>query len=243
MILNKAETGWEIIYQRAHALLAAKLVTYWRPEDRPLRWTETLNAIAQHDNGWQEWEPGQRLTASGAPRHFSETPLNQIVQQAERVVDRAWHQSLWVGLLISRHISHLYEPQRGNLTALDQLLDEQQSRRQQWRRFLEVTSEEVDAAYALLLWGDTLSLILCCDDLPFDERRLEIGRGPQGKDYNVRQCSKGTVTIDPWPYTQDEFSVAVDVHQLNQLTFESEEALAQALHHTPVSRRVWHLAR
>lgn len=243
MICNQTETGWEIIFQRAHALLAAKLVTYWRPEERPLRWTETLNAVAQHDNGWQEWESGERLTESGTPRNFGQLPLHLTVEQAQRVVERAWHQSMWVGLLVSRHVSHLHERRRGELRALDELLDRQQELRARWQESLGVSQEDVDCAYRLLLCGDAFSLILCQQQLPFDERRLEIGIGPNGAHYDVYQRSDGTVVVDPWPYDRERFEVAVDCHYLNQVTFSSDDELADALRGAEIRPRLWHVAR
>lgn len=243
MICNQSETGWEIIFQRAHALLAAKLVTYWRDEQHPLRWTETLNAIAQHDNGWQEWEAGERLTEAGTPRDFRQMPLELVLTQAERVVTRAWHQSMWIGLLVSRHLAHLYTSRRDELPALDAFLEEQEGLRARWREAMGIDQEKVDRAYSLLWWGDTLSLILCLQRLPFGERALEIATGPDGTCYDVVQREDGTVVVRPWPYERERFHVAIDVHHLEQVTFASEEELAAALASARVSRRIWELAR
>ncbi|HSM55734.1 MAG TPA: DUF3891 family protein [Candidatus Sulfomarinibacteraceae bacterium] len=243
MITNQTDDEWEIIFQRAHALLAAKLVTYWRPEDRPLRWTETLNAVAQHDNGWQEWEAGERLTDAGAPRNFMQLPLPEVVIQGERVVTRAWHQSMWVGLLVSRHISHLHERRRGALASLDDLLDEQIELREKWRAALDVSREDVDRAYSLLRWGDSFSLILCMQRLPVDERAVEIERGPDGQRYDVFQRTDGVVVVQPWPYDRDSFRVSVDCHYLTQATFADDDELAQALRQAQVRQRVWELRR
>lgn len=239
MICNQTESGWEIIFQRAHALLAAKLVAPWRPEQRPVRWVETLNAIAQHDNGWQEWERGDRVTEAGAPRDFTQMPLEQIVLQAERVVTRAWHQSLWSGLLVSRHISHLYESRRSESASMAELLDAQQVWRQKWRRCLGVSRQEVDAGYALLLWGDSLSLILCRRALPDGESTAVIGRGPGGKEYTWRQRGDGSLSVSPWPFALQRFCVDVDVHRLQQTTFASDNALASALQEANIVQQRW----
>ncbi|MBD3561045.1 DUF3891 family protein, partial [Planktothrix sp. FACHB-1355] len=61
MIVNQHENGWEVIYHRAHALLAAELAGQWREKDRPLRWIETIAAISHHDDLEREWE-GNHLT-------------------------------------------------------------------------------------------------------------------------------------------------------------------------------------
>lgn len=243
MITNRLDGGWEIIYQRAHALLAAKLVTYWREADRPLRWTETLNAISQHDNGWQEWEEGGRLNADGTPRDFTQMPLVVSHLQAARAVTRAWHQSQWVGLLVSRHISFLYERRRGELREMDDLLDEQIAQRLEWRRVLRVTEEEVEAAYSILRLGDAFSLILCLGKLPPAGQWKWVQEGPDGTPYHVGAQPDGTLSVHPWPYERDRFKVSVDTFKLDQVTFDSEDDLARALHRAQPNRQVWELAR
>ena len=241
MICNQTENGWEIIFQRAHALLAAKLAFYWRPTERPARWPETLNAIAQHDNGWQEWERGDRVTAEGTPRDFTEMPLKQIVLQAERVVTRAWHQSLWSGLLVSRHVSHLYEPRRGSYAALDDLLERQTALRRQWRRWLKSGREEVERAYQLLLWADTFSLLLCRQQLPAKGAVHEIGVEPGGQPYTLARHDDGSLSVRPWPYEQHRFFVEIDVHHLERRTFAGDDALADALQEATVTQQRWEL--
>ncbi|WP_424584279.1 DUF3891 family protein, partial [Tunicatimonas sp.] len=39
MIVNQAETGWDIIFQRAHAILAAQIAMHWKIDTRPQPWT------------------------------------------------------------------------------------------------------------------------------------------------------------------------------------------------------------
>jgi hypothetical protein len=243
VICNPRENGWELIYQQAHALLAAKLATYWKHQERPERWTETLVAIAEHDNGWQEWESGSRLTPAGAPRHFRDTPLEDIIAQAERVVTRAWHRSLWTALLVSRHISWLHEDKRGRSRALDDLLDEQKRQRQEWRRVLKVASAEVEEAYALLRWADTFSLILCMRQIPFGERHIEIGAGPDGTRYELRQREDLSLQVSPWPYTESSFPVSVDTYPVDQLLFKNDEELVTRLHQTLATPLTWQLRR
>ena len=243
MICNRTETGWEIVYQRAHALLAAHLVLHWKASERPERWMATLSAVAQHDNGWQEWEPGERLTPVGTPRNFTETPPKDLVAQSERALLRAWHQSLWEGLLVSRHLSRLYEPLREASGELATFLDGLPGQRQRWRRTLGVKKGEVDAAYALLRWADTFSLALCQHKLPEDERALEIGQGPDGTRYDVARRADGSLRVEPWPYEVDAFGVELDRYRLGQLTFADDDALAQALHGATAEPLRWTLRR
>ncbi|MGH2415309.1 MAG: DUF3891 family protein, partial [Microcystaceae cyanobacterium] len=66
MIANLTVDGWEVIYHRAHALLAAQIGGHWRSSDAPERLYETLAAISHHDDLEKEWE-GNELTEAGAP--------------------------------------------------------------------------------------------------------------------------------------------------------------------------------
>ena len=104
MICLQRRSGWAILFQRSHAAMAAQMLYHWRQDERPQGcWIELLMACAQHDNGWTEWEPGGRLSDTGAPIDFRHVELEHILVQAERVVALAWHQSSAVGWLISRH--------------------------------------------------------------------------------------------------------------------------------------------
>ena len=51
MIVNQVEQGWDIVFQRAHAILAAQIALGWKVSERPEPWTELVAAIADHDDG------------------------------------------------------------------------------------------------------------------------------------------------------------------------------------------------
>lgn len=239
MICIHTDSGWEFIYQPAHALLAAMVVEAWRADQRPPRWFETLNAIAQHDNGWQEWESGQRLHANGEPIHFRDTPMEDVVAQAARAVLRAHHQDLYAGLLVSRHISELHEPRRGTADALDELLDEQRELRSRWREALGMAEADETYAYGFLKYGDQLSLILCEGALE-KEPAQEIGC-VAGVDYCARRGEERAVIVEPWPYDCGAVHVGVDVFHVARRTFASDEALTSMLLETRPERRRWTL--
>ncbi len=82
MIANQHERGWEVIYHRAHALLAAQIAGHWHSKDRPQRIIETVAAISHHDDLEREWE-GKNLTPAGTPLDFTldkETDLKKWKQ-------------------------------------------------------------------------------------------------------------------------------------------------------------------
>jgi hypothetical protein len=70
MIVNQTKNGWEIIYHRAHALLAAQIGGQWDKTKAPAHFYETIAAISHHDDLEKEWEDAQ-LTDAGAPLDFT----------------------------------------------------------------------------------------------------------------------------------------------------------------------------
>ena len=75
MIVNPIPTGWQIIYQQAHALLAAQLAWHWPPFLAADRWVGLLAATAQHDDEQAAWHGRgghHGLTPAGAPANFTQ---------------------------------------------------------------------------------------------------------------------------------------------------------------------------
>ncbi len=256
MIVSFTAAGWSCIYQQAHALLAAELAAHWHPAHRPVpeRWLGTLAAIAQHDDGQDAWAGPRGLTEAGAPAPFTLLPFS--LEQATRVAEQARYQGRWRWLLMSLHLSNLYEALRGQDTQTDAFLDEQRATQEACRKGLKLSKKEAQAAYDLMQWADRLSLILCMQQLPDDERRLEIGRGPDGQTYYVRRPGTGAggaltadpdapvpVMVEPWPFAGAAFTVGVEVSPLSQLTFPVDAALAEALRTAPIHEQHWAFRR
>ncbi len=241
MIVNATSNGWEVIYHRAHALLAAQLAGQWRRKDAPARLYETIAAISHHDDLEKEWEE-DNLTEAGAPKDFllsSKADVRAGIQKLADLAKNALYRGRWVALLISMHISRLNEPSRGQFPELDKLLDEQLENQQRLRKGLGIKKEEVDAAYAFMQWCDRLSLILCQQELPDDERFLEISKGPEGQRYDIMQRSDNLVVVKPWPFQDDKFTVNVEACELSQVKFDSNTELTQALQEAPIKVLEW----
>jgi hypothetical protein len=237
VIVNQNEQGWEIIYHRAHALLAAQLAGQWRRQDSPPRLYETLAAISHHDDLEREWEE-KNLTPAGAPLDFTLDKSTHLQKLKKHTTD-ARYRGRWVAMLISMHTSFLNEGKRGESAELDSFLDEQLERQKQFRQELQISKQEAEKAYAFMQWCDRLSLILCQRKLPVGERALEISKGPDGKRYDVTQLQDERVNVTPWPFEESEFTVNVEASCLNQLQFESSAALTAALQAAPIKTLEW----
>lgn len=241
MIVNPAKDGWNVIYHRAHALLAAQMGGQWRRKDAPPRLYETIAAISHHDDLEKEWEE-QNLSDVGTPMDFT---MNEGTDYTllRKHLEGALYRGRWVALMNSMHQSRLGESSRGESAEGDAFLDEQLDNQKRWRKELGIAKEDAESAYDFMQWCDRLSLILCQQQLPDDERALEISKGPDGQRYDIRQFSDGTVTVEPWCFEDDTFVVNVEVSHLSQAKFDDNASLTAALKASPRSLFEWNFVK
>lgn len=237
MIVTQTDAGWQIINQQAHGLLAVQLALYWQVAKRPTHWVETLIALTEHDDGQDAWENRNHLTKVGSPLHFQ--ILQYSVEQCRNLIQIGLQKSRWNALMMSMHTSFLYESKRGTDQELDLFLDQQTTNQTTWRKQCKATKAEVNYAYAFVQWCDALSLILCLDQVPPQERRLEVSVGPDGTAHFIRQRQDNTLTLDPWPFDETEFSVHVETFQLAQLAFNDDQELYEAMQQAPINVNEW----
>ncbi|GAB3946810.1 hypothetical protein GCM10028805_17950 [Spirosoma harenae] len=237
MLTTQNESGWQLIHQPAHGLLALQLALAWKIDKRPIHWTETIIAVAEHDDGQVAWEGRNHLTVSGAPLHFK--LVDYSLEQCRNLIQIGLQKSRWNALLMSMHTSFLYEPKRGSSQQLDTFLEQQLANQTQWRKETKSTKAESEYAYGFLQWCDALSLILCQQQIPPEERRIEVSVGPDGVSYFLYQRTDGSLALDPWPYEQSSVEVHVETFQLNQLVFKSDHQLYQAIQEAPVMIQRW----
>ena len=245
MIVNFTPAGWQIIYQQAHALLAAQLAWHWPTLGPPDQFVGLLAATAQHDDEQRDWHGRgghHGLTPAGAPANFTQKDFS--MEQARGVQAAARFQGRWRGLLTSLHLSTLYEELRGQKKEIDAFLDELLANQGQWRADLSVSKKAARQAYDLLHWCDRLSLILCRHEIPEMGRAVEIHRGPDGTVHTLRQAEDGgPVVISPWPFREPELVVSVEASVLTQLQFRDDAALAASLRAAPIETLRWTLHR
>jgi len=243
MIVNSTPAGWQIIYQQAHALLAAQLAWHWPSTLPPDRWVGLLAAIAQHDDEQADWlgRGGHYgLTPAGAPANFTQKEFS--LEQATGVLAAARFQGRWRSLLTSLHLSCLYEGLRGQSAEITAFLDDLRARQQEWRRVLKLRKAEAQQAYDLLHWCDRLSLILCRHEIPEMGRAVEIYPGPDGTMYTLAQPQAGgPVVISPWPFREQAITASVEASVLTQLQFRDDAELAAALRAAPIETLHWEL--
>lgn len=237
MIVNLVENGWQVIYHRAHALLAAQIAGHWRRADAPERLYETVAAISHHDDLEKEWE-GNHLTEAGAPLDFTLDTESSLSKLKEHIA-KARYRSRWVTLLTSKHICFLSQSLWGESEEWDDFLDEQIKLQEDYRQALGIDKDAADRAYQFMRWCDRLSLILVQQQIPDAGRSVEITSGIDGQRYDMRELPNGKLTVEPWPFEEDEFTVNVEACHLSQLKFDSNEALTEALQTAPIQILEW----
>lgn len=240
MIVNLTKDGWEIIYHRAHALLAAQLGGQWRRKDAPLRLYETIAAISHHDDLEREWE-GSHLTKAGAPLDFTlgEESPEESLEKLKKHLEDSCYRGRWVTLLTSMHISFLNQNQAGLSEDWDDFLKTQLKNQDRWEKELGISKEDAERSYQFMQWCDRLSLILAQRQVPEDGRALEITHGIDGQRYDLRRLEDEKLTIEPYPFEDDEFIVNVESCLLSELKYDTNEALIDALKKAPIRVLEW----
>jgi len=238
MIVTLQPGGWEVIYQRAHGLLAVKLASHWRSDERGPRWVELLAAITQHDNNQKEFGGSTYLNAIGAPADFMIADGSPL-EQARQVVGDASYQGRYVALMTSMHTSYIYRHKREGDEAFAAFLNEQAALQKSWRRALGLSKGDAERDYAIMQWCDRCSLILCQNELPSDRRRLEVAVAPGGEHSYIWQRDDQSVGLEPWPFDEARFEVSVEAALLTQLRFRKDEELHAALAEAPTHVKSW----
>jgi len=239
MIVNLHEDGWEIIYHRAHALLAAELGGRWREVERPVRYLETLVATAQHDDIEREWE-GNELTDAGAPLDFTlskEDPHLSLLKY-RKLLDGALYRSRWIGYLTSKHIEWLTDGMRESSEEWRGFLDEIEKLQRSILSDLAISPDEAQRAYDFMHWCDRLSLILTRREIPEAGRALEIISIGDTR-YELRAIAPDAVTVTPWCFDYPSFELTTEAAYLSQLHYSSNEALREALRNAPIRELRW----
>jgi hypothetical protein len=240
MIVNYTIKGWEIITQRAHGLLAAQVAMHWAKNERPKRWTETILAIAEHDDARTELESHELLTPQGGPLNFDMQLFDP--EHCRLMFNISLSKSRYIALLTSMHMVFLFEKEADTNPLVKPFLKEQEKLQKQWLKELKIEAAEAQRIYTLLEWCDAFSLLLCGHEIQPEERSIEISQGPDQKPYHL--LSKGNrLTVDPWPFEDDFFELNVEKRIIPQLQFKNNEEFKEHFLAAEVEEMIWKLKR
>ncbi|HET6423398.1 MAG TPA: DUF3891 family protein [Planctomycetaceae bacterium] len=240
MIVVNVESGWQIMYQSAHALLAGRLATELCQLPKAPFWPETLAAIVDHDDHKESFGKNLYLTDLGAPKDFTQVRFTarERFEEVQRRIEHGFRKHRWMGLLAARHAEELYRDQKVSKKLADLLLAERK-RRTVLLQEMKSTEKALETAYAVLQWCDRTSLMLCQDEIPAMHRRIEIASLDDDQRYELWRREDETIAVDPWPFRADQFEVQSEVRTLSQLTFSSDRELERCLKNCAVTVRSW----
>lgn len=241
MIVNYKETGWEVVTQRAHGIVAAQVAMHWKAKERPTRWLETLLAIAEHDDAEVELDGENLITDTGGPLNFSMKLFD--LEHCEKLAMLTITKSRYIALLASMHMDFLHRGEEKDNSEARRFLEHQRALQAQWREALGIDKKEAERIYYLLEWCDAFSLLLCRQQVQPEKRGIEISTGPDGIVYQLFEVEEGVLTVEPWPFESNTFSVAFESREIQQLKFESSSEFRSAFIHAPVKETVWKLAK
>ncbi len=241
MIVTYKEDGWHVVTQRSHGILSAQIAANWRVKDRPERWTETLLAIAEHDDAEVELDGENLLTPTGGPLNFDMKVFE--LAHYEKLSMLTQTKNRYIALLTSLHMEFLNRTEAATNKTCNNFLKEQTILREKWRKALKMTEAETLRIYDLMEWCDAFSLLLCQSRLQPEKRKLEISTGPDKKMYYLVQINDEEITVDPWPYESKNFRVSFEYRVIKQLQFASSAEFRKAFLEAPVEEQVWNVSR
>ena len=230
--------GWEIIYHRAHALLAAQIAALWNQTKSPQRITDTIAAISHHDDLEKEWEKNQ-LTEAGAPKAFTQEE-EPTAEKLTKHIEEALYRGRWVALLTSMHTCFLHQGSDSN--DIVRFIKEQEKLQKQWCKELGISQEEAQSSYDFMKWCDRLSLILCQNKIPSNQRKLEINDSPNGEKHYILE-SHNSITVIPWCFDKDKIKIYVETSFLSQIEFKDNDEIIKALQDAPRQYKEWILQK
>lgn len=228
MIVTKNETGWNIFFHRAHALLAFKIGMNIKESLWPLPKyrLDGLSAITEHDNGQPDWNKRDNLTTAGAPLDFRQ-PSKLDLTKVKDLISNCLHKSAFVTLMVSMHCKSLYEEEKSK--EIQKFVSEQKDLCKAIRKHLDIKLADSENCYKILRFCDELSLILCQGDIPKMERKIQVEPLPGIEKNFIRKDEEGFLRLDNWCFDSSEFTLTTEYYQTKKLSYNSDHELISEL--------------
>jgi hypothetical protein len=257
MIIQEQADQLVIIRQTDHGVLSGFFARDWGNDlyTRPEPFASFKLAMAEHDNGWTEWELQPRIDpVTFSPYTFMSIPTEEHITLYKRGMDRMIKADHYAGLLVSMHCAGLYDRARATLPGFSAkyvksnestMVNEfvQRLRLQQLRLKVDLRGQASTQNYAedkplqLNLQRfealDRLSLYFCLgslgdaviDAVPVDD-------GFQEADWELRPDGKNTVTLSPYPFRRDPLEISILARRVPKRPYaddlDFQKTLAQA---------------
>jgi len=247
-----------VIRQTDHAFLAGFFAREWGNErfTKPQPNASFCLAVAEHDNGWSEWELQAQLDPkTHLPYSFMSIPTAAHIAIYQRGIERLVRVDHYAGLLATMHASCLYDRARATMPGFsakyvkaeeNHLANDfiQQLRLQQLRLKVDLRVnlatrsflEEplVNANVARLEALDRLSLHFCLNagqDAVIDA----VPVNDQGEEADLEVHAEGTnvMAVTPYPFRRDPLSFSIMARRVSKKIYSSDLDFQKALAAAP----------
>ncbi len=240
--------SWLAVSQPMHALVSGQMLRAWGAKGfaRPDPFEEVAVAAAHHDVAWMGWEAAPTFdAATGRPTQFRQVFARDHAPMWAEGVRRAlasW--GPWVGMIISRHGSRIYESYQDRHQSGPEDLDaaatyerEQRALRAGLMAALGVSEAELEEAAALVAVVDALSLAACGGIETLGWSGYAPLEGGGTVPLKLADAAPGVMTVDPWPFAVAEVPLSWSARRFAPgVRFDSAEAMRAGLAAAPVER-------
>ena len=254
MIIQEQGDQLVVVRQTDHAILAGFFARELGNENvaRPEPNDSFRLAVAEHDNGWTEWELNPQIDfATFGPYTFMSIPTAEHIELYKRGIERIVQADPYAGLLTTMHVAGLYDRARATMPGFSakyvrstetQIVAEfiQRLRLQQLRLKVDLRSDPMRRSFAeekslqsnlqRLDALDRLSLYFCLapqedatiDGVPLDEQGREA-------DWELRPQADGAVTLTPYPFRRDPLDISILARRIPKRRYADDEDLRKTL--------------
>ncbi len=228
MIRREIKNGWIIITQKDHSILSGDIMNHWgnskfsppKPKD------EVLFAVAEHDNGWAEWEENPQINPLNKyPKNFLEMNYKDQADIWKRSYLRYSKQHTYASSLIALHFdkfntSVLKKNKNALLlkTEIKKFVSENLKLTSTEEKSL---SEEIINNLKFVQIGDIISLALChgwrstrIDEIPYSLNGPNTSimlKSDDGLNYRIY----------PFPFSKNPITVSIEGKIINKKTFKN----------------------
>lgn len=243
-----------VIRQTDHAFLAAFFAREWGNErfSKPQPNVSFCLAVAEHDNGWTDWELQPTLDPkTHLPYSFMSIPTETHIAIYKQGIERLVKVDHYAGLLAVMHASELYDRARATMPGYSakyvksyesQIVSDfvQQLRLQQLRLKTDLRSNPAMKAYAeerllkknaaRLEVMDRLSLHFCMN--PEQNLILEgvpVNDQDDETDMELHSEGAGVVAIAPYPFRRDSLSFSIMARRVPKRVYSSDQDFQRTL--------------
>jgi hypothetical protein len=243
-----------VIRQTDHAFLAAFFAREWGNEKftKPQPNVSFCLAVAEHDNGWTDWELQSTLDPkTHLPYSFMSIPTEAHTAIYQRGIERLVKVDHYAALLAAVHVSELYDRSRATMPGYSskyvkanesQLVGDfiQQLRLQQLRLKVDLRANPAMKGYAeehrlkanatRLEVMDRLSLHFCLSpdqDLMLDA--VPVNDEGEETDMELHSEGAGVIGVAPYPFRRDPLSLSIMARRVPKKIYSSDSEFQKAL--------------